>query len=236
MFIKRHHKKELMDDFSIIDQRIDEALHELKLINKYLGGFNTSYTGLKNFLKSSNDSAINILDIGSGASDVLESIRRKNKNLKIFSLDKNKRVCEILKNQNNGKTVSEPIYGDVLHLPLKNKSMDIIHSSLFLHHFNEEQIKNIISSSLIIAKKGIIINDLRRSLIAIIGIKFLIRLFSKSSLFKNDAPLSVKKGFIKSELVELLNALQIKNYIIKRKWAFRWLVIIRNTNDEKPRV
>jgi len=232
MFIKRHYEKELMDDFSIIDQRIDEALHELKLINKYLGGIKTSYSGLKHLLKSSDDSAINILDVGSGASDILESIRRKNKNLKIFSLDKNKRVCEILKNQNNGNTVNESIYGDVLHLPLKNKSMDVIHSSLFFHHFKEEEIKNIISSSLIVAKKGIIINDLRRSLIAIIGIKFLIRLFSKSSLFKNDAPLSVKRGFIKSELVELLDGLQIKNYIIKRKWAFRWLIIIRNTNDE----
>jgi len=232
MLIKRHYKKELMDDFSIVDHRIDEALHELKLVNKYLGGINTSFSGLKHFINNTNCDEITILDIGSGASDVLESIRRKNNSLKIFSLDKNRRVCESLKNQNNGRTVNEPIYGDVLQLPLKNKSMDVIHSSLFLHHFNEEQIKKIISSSLIIAKKGIIINDLRRSLFAIVGIIFMIKLFSKSILFKNDAPLSVKKGFIKSEIIKLLNDLEIKNYIIKRKWAFRWLIIIPILKDE----
>jgi ubiquinone/menaquinone biosynthesis C-methylase UbiE len=233
MFIKRHYDKELMDDFSIVDQRIDEALHELKQINKYFGGFRTSYSGLKHMLKTLNDDSINILDIGSGGSDILESIRRKNDSLKIFSIDKNKRVCEILKNQNDGETISEPIYGDVFHLPLKNKSMDVIHSSLFLHHFNEEQIKKIILSSLGIARKGIVINDLRRSAIAVVLIKFLIKLFSKSSLFKYDAPLSIKKGFIKSELVELLNELQIKNCSIKRKWAFRWLILIPAEDDEK---
>lgn len=231
MFIKRYYEKELMDDFSIFDHRIDEALGELKLVNKYLGGIRTSYSGLKPFLKTSNDKTINILDIGSGTSDVLESIRRKNVSMKIFSLDKNKKVCAILKEQNNGKSESEPILGDVLLLPFKNKSVDIVHSSLFLHHFNEEQIKNIITLSLQIAKQGIVINDLRRSLIAVFAIKFLIMFFSKSSLFKNDAPLSVKKGFIKSELVELLDALQINNYIIKRKWAFRWLIIIPGCED-----
>jgi hypothetical protein len=232
MFIKRHYEKELMDDFSIVDQRIDEALQELKLTNKYLGGINVSNSGIMHFLKNSNDDSIKILDIGSGAGDILKSIRIKNKRIKIFPLDKNKRVCEILKNHNNGTVICEPIYGDVLNFPLKKNSMDIIHASLFLHHFNDEQIKNIISSSLIIAKKGIIINDLRRSLFAIIGIKFLIKLFSKSSLFKNDAPLSVKKGFIKTELINLLNDLKIRNYIIKRKWAFRWLIIIPIQNDE----
>jgi len=71
-----------------------------------------------------------------------------------------------------------------------------------------------------------IINDLRRSVWALIGIKLLTILFSKSSMVKNDAPLSVKRGFIKSELIDMLKSLKIINYKIKRKWAFRWLVAI----------
>ncbi|MCH7973132.1 MAG: hypothetical protein IH949_04475 [Bacteroidetes bacterium] len=49
---------------------------------------------------------------------------------------------------------------------------------------------------------------------------------SKSSMVKNDAPLSVKKGFVKSELIDMFKNLKITNYKIKRKWAFRWLVVI----------
>jgi hypothetical protein len=50
--------------------------------------------------------------------------------------------------------------------------------------------------------------------------------FSKSEMVKNDGPLSVKRAFVKKELLEMLNDLGIKRFLIKRKWAFRWLVII----------
>ncbi len=43
---------------------------------------------------------------------------------------------------------------------------------------------------------------------------------------KNDAPLSAKKGFIKSELIDMFKSLKIIIYKIKRKWAFMWLVVI----------
>ena len=231
MFIKRHYKKELMDDFSIVDQRIDEALNELKLINKYLGGFSTSYSGLKYFRKKEGTYTLKILDIGSGSGDVLESMRSKETEIKIFYLDKNKRACAII-NANHSEVNTNPINGDVIHLPLKHNSIDIVHTSLFLHHFSENEITNILTSSLIIAKRGIIINDLRRSVIALAAIKLLLIFFSKSTFVKNDAPLSIKKGFIKSDLTTILNNLNIRNYLIKRKWAFRWLVVIPVSGNE----
>ena len=55
----------------------------------------------------------------------------------------------------------------------------------------------------------------------------LTRLFSRSYLVKHDAPLSVLRGFKKKELEELLNKAGILNYTIHWKWAFRWLVIVR---------
>ena len=54
-------------------------------------------------------------------------------------------------------------------------------------------------------------------------------LFSKSEFVKNDGPLSVKRGFIKSDWEKLLTDLPV-SYLIKRKWAFRWLIVIRSTD------
>jgi hypothetical protein len=45
-------------------------------------------------------------------------------------------------------------------------------------------------------------------------------------MVKNDGPVSVKRGFIKSELRSILSKIKIEKYVIKRRWAFRWLVII----------
>ena len=222
MFLKRSYEKEIMDDFSIMDSQIDSALNELKLVNRLLGGVSTSKTGFEILFNSSNYESIKVLDIGSGSSDIFESLINKFPKLKIFSIDRNKRVCEVVKNENT----AYPIFGDAIALPVKEESISVVHASLFLHHFKKDDIIKIIKSSLAIAEKGMIINDLRRSVWALIGIKILIYLFSKSTMVKNDAPLSVKRGFIKSELINLLEELKITNYKIKRKWAFRWLIVI----------
>jgi hypothetical protein len=60
------------------------------------------------------------------------------------------------------------------------------------------------------------------------SIKWLTKVFSRSYLVKNDAPLSVKRGFKKNDLIELLKQAGINNYTIEWKWAFRWLVVVRN--------
>lgn len=214
----------MMDDFSINDGRIDHALIELKIINKFLGGNATSQTGFREMIKNvPKNSFIKILDAGSGASDIVLSIKKIYPSLHIFSLDLNRRTCFYAKkNSLNIKIVC----GNVLTIPFKKSSFDFAHASLFFHHFKEEEIKIIISKLLDAVNYGIIINDLKRSFIAYWGIKFLTFLFSQSNMVKNDAPLSVKRGFIKSELIKILGDLEIKNYRIKRTHVFRWLILI----------
>jgi len=50
-------------------------------------------------------------------------------------------------------------------------------------------------------------------------------LFSKSYLVKNDAPLSVLRGFSGREWKQLLNNAGIDKFELKWKWAFRWLIV-----------
>lgn len=209
-----------MDDFSILDERIDAALKELKVINKYLGGISTTRTALKYFSNAENQ-GLKILDIGSGSSDNLIAARRKYSKLQIISIDKNIRALSSSKNS------LSKINSNAFHLPFKNKSCDIIHTALFIHHFTEEQIQLLLKEFLRICKKGIIINDLQRSFLALWGIKILTFLFSKSEMVKNDAPLSVKRGFTKPELLKLFSSDSSSKIIIKKKWAFRWMVVIK---------
>ncbi len=74
------------------------------------------------------------------------------------------------------------------------------------------------------ARRGFFINDLHRNAIAHHSIKLLTTLFSRSYLVKNDAPLSVLKGFKRKELRDHLELAGIRNYQIEWKWAFRWLI------------
>jgi nicotinamide phosphoribosyltransferase len=75
-------------------------------------------------------------------------------------------------------------------------------------------------------KSTLIINDLERNAFAHYSIKLLTKLFSKSYLVKNDAPLSVLRGFKKTEWKDIIQQSGAKNFSVKYKWAFRHQVII----------
>jgi 2-polyprenyl-3-methyl-5-hydroxy-6-metoxy-1,4-benzoquinol methylase len=222
--LPRSAHKEIMDDMTIQDERVDEALRELTVINRWLGGNATSRKGIRALLQQKSPAnTVSILDVGAGGSDIAKALSHLNPNLKITSLDLNMRACEFTAQANPSLTV---VHGSVFDLPFHQRSFDIIHASLFLHHFTEEELLSILPSLYSKARCGIVINDLRRSVFAYIGIFLLTQLFSRSSMVKNDGPLSVRRGFTRGELVRLCSLLPASSYTIQRTWAFRWLVCI----------
>jgi 2-polyprenyl-3-methyl-5-hydroxy-6-metoxy-1,4-benzoquinol methylase len=223
-FLSRCTQKEIMDDMSIQDERIDEALHELRVINTWLGGNTTTRKGVGMLLKwKTSTGLLSILDVGSGGADIATSLSAICPETKITALDLNMRVCEFSARENPSLRV---IQGSVLQLPFREQTFDIIHASLFLHHFTEEELLRILPSLYSISRYGIVINDLRRSVFAYLGIFLLTQLFSRSVMVKNDGPLSVRRGFTRRELVRLCESLPSASYTIRRTWAFRWLICI----------
>ncbi len=202
-----------MDDFSIQDERIDQALKELQVANKYLGGISTTKEGLNYLIDRRNHKNLSVLDVGAGASDILQYLSNNFHVFNIAGFDLNKRTCRILR----AKSIKNIICADSLNIPIKEKQFDVIHASLFFHHFTEEQIKKMISEFLKISRTGIIINDLRRTVFALLGIKIISSLFSKSEMFKNDGPLSVRRGFEKSDWVKILSEIGIDKIYNKEK-------------------
>ena len=95
--MKKYYEPELMDDFSIRDSRIDDALKELKIINNYLGGVSTTVSALKYFTRDKLIS-LKIIDVGSGSSDNLIIAKNTYPNLQLLSVDKNISVLNYSKN------------------------------------------------------------------------------------------------------------------------------------------
>jgi len=73
---------------------------------------------------------------------------------------------------------------------------------------------------------GFFINDLQRNPVAYNSIKYITKFFSKSYLVKNDAPLSVLRGFRRDEWKNIFEKTGITDYSIEWKWAFRYLITV----------
>lgn len=228
----RSYKKELLDNDDIPFADIKQNMKELNTINKYLGGHKITIAGLEALIeKHVLSKPICICEIGCGGGDNLKAISNYcNKNniaVNFIGIDI-KPECIAFAKQQYPDLNSNWITSDYQKADFIEHKPDIIFSSLFCHHFTEAELITMLQWMKNNAVIGFFINDLQRHPLAYYSIKCITKLFSKSYLVKNDAPLSVARGFKKDEWHQIFKTAGINNFSAKWKWAFRYLVICRN--------
>ena len=233
-FSARSYKKELLDRDDIPFADIKQNMRELDFINAKLGGHKITLEGVKTMMKRirtrSKNETLSILEIGCGGGDNLRVIKRycekRNITVRLSGVDINPHCIEFARSRKENEGI-EFISSDY-KLAHPFPKPDIIFNSLFCHHFTDEEMMEILKWMKEHSRVGFFINDLHRHPLAYYSIKWLTRMFSKSYLVKNDAPLSVLRGFKRGEL-EMFNArCAILNAQLEWKWAFRWLLIAYN--------
>jgi 2-polyprenyl-3-methyl-5-hydroxy-6-metoxy-1,4-benzoquinol methylase len=224
----RSYKEELLDEDDIPADELRKNLLELNFINTWLGGHAITISGLKHFLNSKDE--ITVCELGCGGGDNISALnnwcKKRGINANFIGIDIKPTCIEFAQSNITDNNISW-IVSDYLKVQFQSKP-DIIFSSLFCHHFNEEQLKSQLSWMKENSIKGFFINDLHRNKIAYNLIKWLTKFFSKSYLVKHDAPLSVARGFKEKEWRDLFVAAKINHYKIQWKWAFRYLIVYKH--------
>jgi SAM-dependent methyltransferase len=230
---KRSYQAELLDADDIPQDLLFQNLRELDIVNHYLGGHQITFAGLKKLLPKNlnrnTNKTISIVDIGCGSGDTLVQIakwaKKQGISVQLIGVDLKADVIiyakEHCKDYDNIQFI-ETDYRDIeKHLP---QIPDIFICSLFCHHLTEQQLFPLLQFMQAKSRIGFIINDLHRNILAYFGIKLLTILGNGSILVRNDAPLSVWRGFHKTELIEILQEAKITNFEVQWQWAFRYLV------------
>ncbi len=222
---QRSLKKELLDQNDIPFEDIARNMKELDFINTHLGGHSITIKGFKNLLQSRKK--ISVCEIGCGGGDNLNVLNKfcKKNNIEgqFTGIDINENcIAHAKQNVINEKVVF--LVSDYREVDFKNDKPDIIFSSLFCHHFTDDELVEMLHWMESNSRIGFFINDLHRDPLAYHFIRLATKLFSKSYLVKNDAPLSVLRGFKKNEWENIFKKAGITNYSVKWKWAFRYLI------------
>lgn len=228
---KRSYQKELLDDDNLPFADIRQNMKELNTINTTLGGHQITISGIKALLSiPPTGKPISICEIGCGGGDNLKAISdyctKHHIPVQFIGIDIKPACIEFAKQQYPHMNTTW-ITSDYEKVQF-NDQPAIIFSSLFCHHFTEPQLVTMLHWMKANASAGFFINDLHRHPLAYYSIKWITRIFSSSYLVKNDAPVSVARGFKKDEWISILNSAGIKHFSINWKWAFRYLVICRN--------
>jgi 2-polyprenyl-3-methyl-5-hydroxy-6-metoxy-1,4-benzoquinol methylase len=229
--IYRTQETEIMDDFSLEGEELRAALDQIANINRLLGGNKLILGGIRKLLKNSDTSkTITIADIGCGNGDMLRMLAKfglkNNLNFKLIGIDANDYTINYAKKLSSEYQNIEYKCVDIFSEDFKTIQYDIVLCTLTLHHFTNTEILNIISIFNKNAKIGIIINDLHRSKLAYCLFQLICVIFNLNKMSREDGLVSILRGFRKNELIEFSKKLNLKNYTISWKWAFRYQWII----------
>jgi ubiquinone/menaquinone biosynthesis C-methylase UbiE len=226
-FSRRTLLPEKMDQPGVPAKEIFQALHELEIINKWLGGHNVILNGLKKVVTGN---SFTLIDLGCGGGDSLRKISSWSENRKISSqltgVDMNPVMIEYSKKKSAGVKNIDFMVMNIFDEELENYTADIAMNSLFCHHFTNEELVILIKRMQKLSVKAVLINDLHRHWFAYYSIKLITKYFSKSYLVKYDGPLSVARSLNRAEWETILRLAGVRKYSLRWKWAWRWQLII----------
>lgn len=229
-FAQRSEEEEIMDDLNSSGEVIDQTLYELDEINRKLGGNHVTIDGIERLLRKNPPlRKITIADIGCGGGDILIEIAKwayKTKlQVELIGIDANPNIIEFA--QKNASAYPQISFKalNIFSPEFRNQSYDIVISSLFTHHFKDDDLVSLFASLKRQAKIGVVINDLHRHWLAYYSIILIVKVLSKSPMVQHDGPVSVLRAFKRKELIDILKKAGVFQYSIRWMWAFRFQVI-----------
>ena len=159
--------------------------------------------------------------MGSGACDFSlwfsKQLEKYSISHKIYCIDNDPRVVEYASQKCADNNNIHILHDSALNLKQSGINPDYIFANHFLHHFNDNDLRSMLSIIDSSARYGYVLNDLERSplwymLFWAFGIVFLTRSFT---LY--DGLLSIKKGFTVHELRAILSQQNISQNIKVKK-------------------
>ena len=234
MFLNLKHRSaetEIMDDFLMEGELLRKTLDQIAWINKWLGGNTITLNGLKKLWKNiPADQELTIVDVGCGNGDMLrliaEAARKEERTVKLVGIDANNFTINYARKLSTAYPEIRYMQEMIPSVAFSALKYDVVLSTLFFHHFSDQQLLNCLRAITSKARLGIVINDLHRNQWAVFLFR-LLTIFIPNPMVRQDGVTSILRGFKKSELQAYAQELGLTNSEIRWKWAFRYLWLIR---------
>ncbi|RYG47386.1 MAG: methyltransferase domain-containing protein [Chitinophagaceae bacterium] len=224
---------EIMDDFQMGGALLTDALDKIASINHFLGGNKVTLEGVRMLIRANRSAQIKITDVGCGNGAMLRKLsdyaRKHSFNFQLKGIDANKYTIEHAKSCS--LDYPEIMYqcSDIFDENIETESCDIMLFTLTLHHFRDNEIIKLLNNLRKGVFVGIVVNDLVRSGLAYRLFTGLSYVFKLNKMSREDGLVSILRGFKRSDLRQYEKVLGIVPGYIGRRWAFRYLWVIKTT-------
>jgi SAM-dependent methyltransferase len=227
----RRHASEILDDPEV-DPAIRVRSHrDVERSNLLLGGRRAAMLALRPLFHELHEEAgaaprvtrhapATLLDVGTGLADLpwraREIARRRGLALRTIAIDGAFVLIASARHRLN-----DAVCGDALALPFADHSVDIVLCSQLLHHFDRDRAVALIGELDRVARRRVIISDLRRSWLAASGFSLAAFALRFHPVTRHDGHLSVMRGFTEGELGGMVLTATGVQPAIRRRLGYR---------------
>ena len=207
--------RRVTDRDELLDGPLDDAatlrgnLRDLARVNRHLGGAALSIRAVEALAGDTSD--LTILDVGTGAADIplamLDHAGRSGRSWRVTGVDSRPEVLEAAVRVDARLTSTpglELTVGDGHHLPFEDDAFDIAHASLVVHHLDPQGVDRLLHEMVRVSRRGVVVNDLVRSRLNLIGARILATVATRNRYTRNDGPLSVARAYTRDEMGRIL--------------------------------
>jgi ubiquinone/menaquinone biosynthesis C-methylase UbiE len=169
----------------------------MAMLNRLPGGVGASVAAVRRLLDG--EGSRPVLDIGAGYGDFARRLRRTSP-IPIVVADRSHDVLAVTRGNVARVDHVTVLVADVRALPMADEAISVAHASLLLHHLSPSDAVLAFREMRRVARHGIVINDLRRSRLALALTAAPILAFAHARYTRHDGILSARRAYTVDEL------------------------------------
>lgn len=212
---------EILDDQA--PERAAPSLRDIVRINRLTGGHKILRDTFRRLVGSGE--RFTVLDIGAASGDAAAEILALHPNASVVSLD--------YRHHHLSVAPAPRLVADAFRLPISPRSVDFVYCGLFLHHFSNEAVINLLRSFALVARRSVIVNDLERHVLPYWFLPATRWVFGWDPITLHDGPISVQAGFTGPELRTLAQRAGLSDIEVRvHRPAFRVSLVARGADGK----
>jgi predicted nicotinamide N-methyase len=208
---------ELLDNPAADPATVAQSLRNIARANRWFGGAAAVRFGLSRTLGHlTRGQSISLLDIGTGLGDLPSVAMRWGARRGIavlpIGLELNRVAASLASDR--GIPTAVACAGTP---PIPNKGIDVVLVSQLAHHLSADSIVQLFRTCDRLARRAVIVADLRRHALAATSFQFGGRLLGFDPVTLTDGVTSIRRGFSRGDLLDLMTRAGIRGEVNRRR-------------------
>ena len=221
-----------MDRPQLVSSELEKDLRNIRQLNRFFGSHRLILHFLRRWIKPGDH--VRIVDLATGSGDIprliIDYAQKIGAKVEIDALDRQSATLEIARKLSGNYPEISYIDANILEWQPADP-YDIVLCSLALHHFSDEDAVRLLRRCRELSHKFVLVSDLRRGLLATIGVYLLTVLIFREPMTRYDGRVSAARAFSFAELDDLAGRAGWRNFQHKKFHFARQAIWLEEIDD-----